>query len=403
MKNHMNALHVVPSMSPEYGGPVAVVGALTSALAHEGIRCEIFSTFRRRPDTDVKVSGEPGVHLFETGPFSRFWPAYSSDLQNAVRAGMKNAKFDIVHVHEPWHHPGFVACHAAIEQGIPLILTPHGTLEEWALKHKSLRKTIYRKLIQDRILSSCDAIHALTETERCRIEELGCTARVFVAPNGVDQNLLEGSPDTSEFMERYPELVGRVIVLFLGRLHSKKGLDVLASSYARIARRHRECALLVAGPDEDGSGKRMESLLKAEDAMGGTVFTGMLTGRDKQAALRCADIFVLTSYSEGFSIAVLEALAAGLPVVISRQCNFPEVAEEGAGFVVEAEEQEVTQAIGSLVMDRALRVSMGRNGRRLVTKKYTWDAIGVSMGELYRTLVARRRSGGPCSGVERGQ
>ena len=397
----MNALHVIPSMSPEYGGPVAVVRALTSALAHEGIHCDIFSTVQRRADSDFTLPAGVDVHLFETGPLARFWPAYSNDLKKAVRAAMQDGTFDIVHVHEPWHHPGFVAFRTAFEYGVPFVLTPHGTLEAWALEHKALKKRVYRSIVQDHIIRSADAIHALTEAEMTRIGELGYATPVFVTPNGVDPDLLECAPDIAEFMAKYPKLAGTLVILFLGRLHSKKGLDVLARSFARISRKHKDCTLLVAGPDEDGSQKRMESLLLTEHALDRTVFTGMLTGRDKLAALKCADLFVLSSYSEGFSIAVLEALAGGLPVVISRQCNFPEVSEHAAGFVVEPREPAVTQAISTLLWDAGLRVAMGRNGRRLVREKYTWAAIAVAMADRYRRLIGARRGARPSSGAKR--
>ena len=255
-------------------------------------------------------------------------------------------------------------------------------------------------IIQDRIIKPSDAIHALTAAEMTRITALGYETPVFVTPNGVDPDLLECAPDIAEFMAKYPKLAGTLVILFLGRLHSIKGLDVLARSFARISRKYKDCTLLVAGPDEDGSQKRMESLLLTEHALDRTVFTGMLTGRDKLAALKCADLFVLSSYSEGFSIAVLEALAGGLPVVISRQCNFPEVSEHAAGFVVEPEEPAVTQAISTLLSDGGLRLAMGRNGRRLVRKKYSWAGIAASMADHYRSLIAARRSARPSSGAE---
>ena len=255
------------------------------------------------------------------------------------------------------------------------------------------------KLVQDHIMKSSDTIHALTEAEMTRIAELGYGTPVVVAPNGVNPDLLDCAPDISEFMARYPKLAGTLVILFLGRLHKIKGLDVLARSYARISHKRKDCTLLVAGPDEDGSRKQMESLLLTEDALDRTVFTGMLTGRDKLAALKCADLFVLSSYSEGFSIAVLEALAAGLPVVISKQCNFPEVSEHAAGFVVDPDEAAVTQAISTLLSDGALRVAMGHNGQRLVRRKYSWAGIAGSMAELYRGLIVARQ--GPSgSGLE---
>lgn len=397
----MKALHVIASMSPEYGGPVAVVRALTSALARQGIQCDIFSTVRRGADGGAKLSQASNVHLFETGPLARLWPAYSSDLKNAVRSAVQRGTFDVVHIHEPWHHAGFVVSRAAIEHGIPFVLTPHGSLQAWPLTHKSVRKRIYMRIVQDRIMKSAEALHALTEAEMTQMVELGYETPAVVVPNGVDADLFDTEIDVSDFIVRYPQLAGKVVILFLGRLHSKKGLDLLARSYAKISRKNRDCTLLVAGPDEDDSRRRMESILRTERALDRAVFTGMLTGRDKLAALSSADVFVLPSYSEGFSVAVLEGLAAGLPAVISRQCNFPEVSERAAGFVVEPDEQALTRAISTLVSDPDLRVAMGSNGRRLVREKYTWRAIAASMAELYRRLAVGPRSAWSASRAER--
>ena len=379
-------------MSPEYGGPVAVVRALTSALVHEGVQCRIFTTVDAIRGTD-DVAPNPYVHVFKRGPLARLWPAYSTDLKDALRTGVQRGMFDLIHVHEPWHHPGFAAFRTASEHGVPFVLTPHGTLESWALAHKALKKRLYMRLVQDSIVESSDAIHALTDAEMARIVELGYQTPVFVAPNGVNPGLLDAGPDTSAFLAKYPKLEGKLVILFLGRLHSKKGLDVLARSFAEIARKYEDCVLLAAGPDEDGSRRRMESILLAEHALDRAVFSGMLTGGEKLAALACADVFVLPSYSEGFSVAVLEALAAGLPVVISSQCNFSEVSARAAGFVVEPVEPAVTAAISRLVNDEPLRAAMGRNGQRLVREKYTWDAIARSMAEFYRRLIAARQSG----------
>ena len=139
----------------------------------------------------------------------------------------------------------------------------------------------------------------------------------------------------------------------------------------------------------------MKSLLRTTGVLDRAVFTGMLTGEDKLAALSCADIFVLPSYSEGFSIAILEAMAARLPVVITEGCNFPEVAEHGAGFVVEASETPVAEAISALLSDDALRVHMGQRGRKLVTERYTWQETASTIADLYRSLVAKRQPEAP--------
>ena len=168
---------------------------------------------------------------------------------------------------------------------------------------QGFRKWFYRQAIQNRILQSADALHVLTQSESARVSELGYSSPVFVAPNGIDPDILNAPIDTNGLLGQYPELAGKRVVLFLGRLHAKKGLDLLARSFAVLADDFRSAVLLVAGPDENGERNRMETILKEADVSDRVVFTGMLTKGDKLAALKLADVFVLSSYSEGFTMA----------------------------------------------------------------------------------------------------
>lgn len=389
-ENKLKVLHIVVSMASEYGGPVASVSGLTSALVHEGISCEIFTTRWKDSHAGVMRPSTVSIHRFDVGFLARFWPGYSKALTKILWNRIGSGAFDLIHVHEPWHYPGFIAFLAACRYNIPYVLSPRGSLKEWCLSQKAFKKWVYMKMVQSHILKFADALHTLTDEEMKSISGLGYRTPVFVTPNGIDSSQFETLPDISEFMAAYPDLSAKRVILFMGRLHFQKGLDVLARSYVRLSHKFKDVALLVVGPDEDGIPKRMESILKTSPALRTTVFTGMLTGKDKLAALACADLFVLPSYSEGFSTAILEALAAGLPVVISRQCNFPEVSEHDAGFVIEPSDVAVTEAISTLLSDDQLRTRMGQNGRNLVREKYTWDAIAGSMAGLYQRLVAQK-------------
>ena len=302
------------------------------------------------------------------------------------------ARFDLVHIHELWNYGGYAASRAARRHGVPYVLTVHGELDKWALRQKAVKKWVYMKGVQGRVLRSADALHAIVRAEADRITALGFRTPVFVAPNGVAPDLLNtfDRADSSKLLVRHPELSGKHVILFLGRLHAKKGLDVLAGSFVTIAQELWDATLLVAGPDQDGSRGRMEAVLQTAGVLERVVFTGMLTADDKLAAFAVADLFVLPSYSEGFSVAVLEALAAGLPVVISEACNFPEVAEIEAGFVVPAEDAAVAGAIRSLLADEPLRTRMGANGRRLIEKCYTWPAIAETVASRYRMLIGTK-------------
>lgn len=385
----MKVLHVIASMSPVAGGPVTSVQGLTRALVREDVHCEIFTIRRDVSEADVMRDSCIPIHQFEPGFLARFWNAYSKRLANTLRNRLTSGTFDLVHVHEPWHYPGFVAFRAVRKYAVPYILTPHGALDAWCLQHKAMKKRIYTRLIQNHILKFAEALHALTQEEQARIVELGYKTPVFVAPNGIDAAPFEDMSNASDFLAKHPGLSGKRVILFLGRLHPIKGLDVLARSYIKISRMFKDAVLLVVGPDGDGTRKQMEATLKTASALDSTVFTGMLTGKDKLAALACADMLVLPSYAEVFGHVILEGWATGLPVVVSRRCGLAaDVSEHGAGLVVEPnDDRALTQAIRTLLLDGKLRVRLGVAGRKLVKEKYTWQAVAASMADLYRTLV----------------
>ena len=386
----MNVLHITPSMSPQWGGPVIVVSELLPALYDEGIHCEIATTRGHRVGADI--TGPEGVptHVFDTGPAARLWTAYSKDLARFLEDSV--TRFDLVHIHEIWHYAGYAAFRAAKKRNIPCVVTIHGELSEWSLQHKAWKKFIYRKTILDSVLRNADALHAITPAEKDRIASLSYDTPVTVAPNGIDPTPYDNLPDPSQLLDRFPILKGKRVILFLGRLNPKKGLDILARSFPTLKSRFPDTILLIAGPDEEGTRRMTESILESQGNLDSAVFTGMLTGTEKHAAMSCADIFVLPSYSEGFSIAILEAMAARLPVVITDNCDFPEVAEHGAGLVVKANETEVAQALGELVSDADLRFRIGERGRKLVTERYTWQAAASTIARLYRSLTIPERA-----------
>ncbi len=381
----MNVLHITPSMSPTWGGPVVVVSELIPALANEGIHCEIATAIGHRVGNEIVSPRGVPTHVFDTGIPARLWTAYSREFSKFLDENI--ARFDLVHIHEVWHHAAYAASQAARKRGIPYIVTIHGELSEWSLQHKGWKKLLYRKAILDSMLRNAFALHAITEAEKDRIAELGYDTPVIVAPNGIDPTPFDKLPDPSTLLERFPALKGKRIILFMGRLNPNKGLDILAHSFSTVKSRFPDAVLLIAGPDEEGTRQNTETILRSEGTLDSVIFTGMLTGEDKLAAMSCTDVFVLPSYSEGFSIAILEAMAARLPVVITHGCNFPEVAEHNAGFVVEASQTPVAQAIDSLLSDTELRDRMGDCGRKLVTERYTWQAAASKITDQYRFLV----------------
>jgi glycosyltransferase involved in cell wall biosynthesis len=260
-------------------------------------------------------------------------------------------------------------------------------LEEWAMRSKWLKKAVYSLFIERRNLSRATCVRALTRTEVDDYRRFGLRNKVAVIPNGVDP---PQTSDASRFLGAYPNLAGKRIVLFLSRLIYKKGLDLLCHAWSAISRKFPEAHLVIAGPDY-GSRGPIERLVDELGLRRSVTFPGMLASDLKWSALAAAEAFVLPSRSEGFSMAALEAIAAGVPVILTRQCNFPEVAAVGCGWVIEPDVAQLQGALEEcLGAPAAERTRRSESGRLLAARRYSWPVIGAQMGEVYQWLLGGR-------------
>jgi glycosyltransferase involved in cell wall biosynthesis len=196
-------------------------------------------------------------------------------------------------------------------------------------------------------------------------------------------------PEPGRFRGRHPEIGDKAIVLFFGRINFKKGLDILAKAFGTVARRRDDVHLVIAGPDNDGWGKQVRTWLKEEGALDRTTFTGMLLGPEKLAVLRDASMFVLPSYSENFGLAVIEAMAAGLPVIISDQVNiWREIQTGEAGRVIPCAAPALADQILDLLDHPDAATHMGQQGRALVQERFQWHQIGQRLVKAYGRIIA---------------
>lgn len=384
--NNMRVLHIVASLSSEWGGPPRVVQGLTEALARRGVEVSIFVPLRRGEENSLIYPKGVEVKTFkESLPVSRIWRVYSPAFAKALNKEIFG--FDLIHIHEIWHHSHFVAYRAAKKSKKPFIITPHGALEPWCLKWKYVKKKIFAALIQKSILKEANVLHALTQREAKDIKSFVGDNKIAVIPNGISPEEFQNLPLPLEIEKKYPELTNKKVILFLGRIHPKKGLDILAEAFGKIVGNRKDICLFVAGPDNNGYQEKIKSILAKNNVLDKVIFSGALGGKDRLAALSRADMFVLPSYSEGFSMTILEAMVCRLPVIITNQCNFPEVRENEAGLVINPSTDELVKAITKLLENSALSKEMGENGRKLVLEKFTWDKIADKMINLYKNAI----------------
>lgn len=377
-------LTVVSHLDPRYGGLSSVVPQLSTRLASTHPYTVDLAAFCEAGEL-YSPSNYPELTISQWPTSRRVWVG-----NQPLRARFRSlvAAADGVHIHGVWEQSTAIAAATARALRKPYILSAHGMLETWALSNKRLKKYVYAALFERANVRGAACLHALTYAEAKDYRRFGATGPIAIIPNGVT---IPATVDPFPFLSQFPALSGKKILLFLGRIHFKKGIDLLIESWSQLSRTSPEAHLVLAGPDFAGTRARMEALV-AHKGLGSTVhFTGMLRHELKWSALAAAEAFVLPSYSEGLSVSVLEAMGMGLPVIVTEQCNLPEVKELGAGWQVQSEVGPLTSALREFLSNSAqANAEIGRRGRHLVLTRYNWTTVSDRMAELYRWV-----EGGP--------
>ena len=354
------------------GGMVPSILGMTGALCRLQGEVTILTPTPSRLDEAHFV---PGLTI--KGP--------ETSLEETIRAA------EVVHMHGLWQIQTRRGARAARAAGVPYLIAAHGMADPWALRHKQWKKRIYLALVERKNLRRASCLHALSRPEINHFRSIAPWNPICFVPNGVDLAPFDDLPARSVLEAEHPEIKGKFVLLFFGRAHVKKGLNLLAEALGRIAPCHPELHLLVAGND-DGAWPPFRDRMAALELTSRMTYLGHVAGERARQVLGAADAFVLPSLSEGFSIAVLEALACRLPCLITTACNFPELAAAGGCIEVSPEVDAVSQGLRDLLeRTPAERASIGQIGRRLVEQQYTWDRQAERLASVYAWLSA----GGP--------
>jgi glycosyltransferase involved in cell wall biosynthesis len=385
----MRILQAVDSLDPIYGGPPTVVLRLSAALAREGADVTLYSTEHpgREPDIAKTLLGIPGIEQV-----ARVSDECSSTL--ARLRGLpardflrKEANhFDVVHIHGLWRPSLAALLKQSRRRGIPYVITPHGMYARWSLRQKPLKKKLAFALSWRRLTGMAGFVHMLTRAEAEDFRALGLATPVEVVPNGCFLEEMGELPKAGAFHAVHPELGGRRFILFLARLHYVKRVDLLVRAFAKVAKAAGDIDLVLAGPD-CGTKAEIEALVRSLDLAGRVHLPGPLYGPQKYAAMVDALSFCQSSVYETFSMSILEAMACGLPPVLTRGCNFDEVGTAGAGLVVDGGDEELAQALLRFCTDAAACAEAAHKARALVIEKYTWPIVARQMLDTYRTRL----------------
>lgn len=371
---------------------------MVRALRTEGIDAEIAAT----NDDGERVLDVPLDHLTTHAGvpvrfFARFSPplrpvrefAYSRSLSRWLTAAVTD--YDLLHVHAVFSFTSTCAMRLARQRWVPYLNRPLGQLCVWSLRQRALKKRLYLALAERANLLGAAALHFTTEQEQAEAAVLRLGTRGFVAPHGIETPAR--LPDArGRLRERLGVPAETKIVLFLSRLHPKKGLEVLIPALARVA--DPQLVFVLAGSAESPTFDTQVGRWLAESGLAvRTRRAGFASGEWKQILLEGADVFALTSHSENFGIAVIEAMAAGLPVVVTPGVALAEeVARHETGLVTALDIDAVAAAFIELLADAGRREAMGRNGQRLVHERFTWPVAARRIVDQYRLILKQGAS-----------
>lgn len=381
MKIKQGAL--VASLSRNAGGMFNSVRELS--LSMNSLPCVEVDVFGLRDDyveNDLGAWDGLATHVLkQQGP--RIF-GYAPDLLSELL----NANLDILHVHGIWMYPSLASHRWKALTGRPYIISPHGMLDPWAVKHSGWKKRVAGWAYENAHLHGASCIRALCESEAEAIRSYGLRNPVCIIPNGIDL------PDSA--VPAAPPWLGSIpadskVLFYLGRLHPKKGLADLFRAWAISSRAENSQGrwhLVIAGWDQGGHEQSLKALADKLCIRASVHFVGPQFGAAKHACYSHADAFILPSYSEGLPMAVLEAWAYGLPVLMTPQCNLPEGFSVGAALRCDPESESISEGLrGFFALSDVDREEMGIRGRHLVKDKFAWAHIAENMMKVYRWVI----------------
>lgn len=405
----MHILYVTHGYKPAYriGGPIWSVSATAEGMVARGNRVTVFTTNSNLDedldvpvDQPVMVDGVEVWYFRRQDPIKKYlpWLKYVSQsmgylftpaIGDALRRKLPDV--DIVHSQMPFVYPTWIAGRRALAANKPLFYNQRGVFHPMRLRYRGLKKKIYIDLMEKPIMRRASGLIALTPEEVDSYRALGMKTACHVIPNGIDVRDFRREA-RSDALSDFGISDSQQVILFLGRLHSVKGADLLMEAFARIAQRHPDSVLVLAGPDEDNIVGTLQSLASTQSLAHRVFLTGMVSGEQKLDLLGRANLFVLPSMGEGLSMAVLEALASGTPVILSPECNLPIVEQAGAGLVVERDADRLAGAISQLLTDPEALKIMGERAYALARDQFGWPAILNRLEALYQDAIITPRT-----------
>lgn len=366
----MRVIHVVPAITEEASGPSYSVVRLCESLIGTG--------------TDVRLAALDWASMSVSLPYLKIFPlglgprrlGVSPRMRRWLEAEAASGRVDLIHNHSLWMMPNIYPGRVCRHWRCRFVVSPRGTLSAWALGRSVLKKKIFWHVLQAPALRAAACFHATSESEYQDIRRVGFRQPVCILPNGIDLPPLEQKPDD-----------GRRQLLFLGRIHPVKGVDILLRAWQAVEHRFPDWELCVVGPDNGQYLPAMQALA-AQLQLKRAVFRGSLFGEEKLRAYRAASLFVLPTHSENFGMTVAEALAAGTPAIVTKGAPWGGLEKQGAGWWIDIGVDPLVACLEQALATPPTHLTeMGRAGREWMLRDYSWERIGAQFSVAYRWLL----------------
>ena len=375
----MKILQVVNFFSPHHGGgSIEVVYQLSKALAQRGHEVSIYTSDIELDQQYISSLSEVKSHAFHkwlTAANLQFTPG----IINASKKELE--KFDVIHMHNYRTFQNIVVHHYAKKYSVPYVLQAHGSAGTYFTRGNL--KKVYDILGGYNILRNANKLIAVSPGEVEQYEKLGIAReKIEIIPNGINPNEFDNLPPRGEFREQYNLSDNEKLILYLGRIHQVKGIDLLVKSFINLPENLGKVRLVIAGPDDGylSSLKKLSNDLNLNEKI---IFTGPLYKERKFEAYVAADVYVLPSVYEIFGITVLEACACGTPVIVTDRCGAANIVDGVAGNVVSYDSNELANAILFMLSDDKISREFSKNGRALVRDKFNWSRIAEQIENIY--------------------
>jgi glycosyltransferase involved in cell wall biosynthesis len=388
----MRILHVIPSLSPSSGGPSVALPAMARSLVLLGVNVTVLTTDDDGPGRRL-ADARHGVELDQGGwnliRFPKQTEFYKVSLPMRRWLHAHVHEFDLVHIHAVFSFVSLAAGRAAAAAGVPFIVRPLGVLNRWGMENRRRRvKALSFRWLELPLLRRAAAVHYTSQPEKLEAARFGLTNLQCVIPIGIDPAPFASLPPAAIFVFKHPETARTRNILFLSRIDVKKGLDLLITAFARIAPQQLDVRLIICGEGDPAFIVTLKNLAASLGVAEQITWAGQVAGEMRLAAFAAAQIFVLPSHSENFGIALLEAMAAGLPCISTDQVALAADAARDDGVKLAAREaSSLAEAMNDLFDSKEQREALSHAAQNLVRERYSLTAMGHGLHQLYQDII----------------